>query len=74
MTKATITLIQRGDELDMLTEFEGGFNEDNGAHVVAVMLREHAASLMDAKTPAMMLDDEQMAAAKAKYSLPALGN
>ncbi|MFZ9628715.1 MAG: hypothetical protein ACO3C1_05125, partial [Ilumatobacteraceae bacterium] len=45
--RATLTLIPRGDKLDALTEYEGGFDANNGAHVMAQALGAQLAEWLE---------------------------
>lgn len=62
--RATLTLIPDGDELKLLTEYEGGFDFHNGAHVMAIALGEHLSTLLEAKTAVTDLTPEEIAQVK----------
>jgi hypothetical protein len=57
---ATITFSVRNGALDMLTTYEGGFDEDNPAHLAAAALGLKMPELADPEGPAVHLTVEQV--------------
>jgi hypothetical protein len=60
--KATITLsMNQSGALDMLTNYEGGFNASNQAHQAALLLGAKMSELAEPQGPAREPDAEEFA-------------
>ena len=70
MSTATITFAVRGEALDVLTHYEGGFNARNQAHQAALLLGAKMSELAEAQGPTVAMSADEVAAMMAPQAEP----
>ncbi len=64
--RATLTLVPQCDQLQLLTEYEGSFDPENPAHIMAQAIGGQLAEWLEPQSVARDLSPEEIALVKAQ--------